>query len=83
MKIPVESKDMQCLVVLILVDTVERDFDDSGDNLRDLVANWKVEVVRHFAPFATAAQEQNKTPAHSQESSAFHFGRRLWRIPSP
>ncbi len=48
-----------------------------------LIANWEVGRILHFAPFTTAAQEQKKTPAQSQESSASHIGRRLWRVPSP
>jgi hypothetical protein len=63
---------MQLLVVLVLADTFERDFNDYADDLRDFIANGKIKKTGHL-PLSLIPQGQMKRPLRLRDSSAVPF----------
>jgi len=78
MEVPIQPEYVQFLVVLVLADAFERNLNNYADDVRDLIANGKINKTSHLPLRSRQSQGANeKTPAYLQESSAVPFRRAL------
>jgi hypothetical protein len=55
---------VQRLVVFIFVDAIERNLNDRGDDVWNIIANGKIKIVDHIAPSSMVVQEQIERLLH-------------------
>jgi hypothetical protein len=65
MQVPIQLEDVQLFVVLVFVDSVERNLNDCGDDLRNFIANRKLEIVVHHASSFESGAGAKKNPCVS------------------